>query len=177
MPTLKAIFNRLDTNRNGRISENEVKEAARQAGVESGMFGGLKVSKTAKAFVDAFDGNDADKDVSWSEFKGKAQSMLPENVAAAVQAGDTQLVTRSVQELMQQADASRNGKLSRNEIARTGERALAKKDVPMAGTIADIGAKMSVALLDEDGDKQISRKELENTALDAVKELATQTDS
>ena len=177
MPTLKKIFNRLDTNRNGRISEEEVKQVARKAGVDSGMFGGLKVSKTAKAFVDAFDGNDAGKDVSWAEFRGKAQSMLPDEVASAVQNGDTQMVTRSVQELMQEADASRNSKLSRREIANAGERALAKKEVPMAGTIADIGAKMSVALLDEDGDKQISRKELENTALDAVKELSRQGDS
>lgn len=172
MPTLKAIFNRLDSNRNGRISEDEVKEAARKAGVDVGMFGGMKVAKTAEAFIDAFDGSDADKEVSWAEFKGKAQSMLPDRVAAAVQQGDTQQVTRTVQQLMQEADASRDGKLNRGEIAKAGQDALDKKGVAMAGTIADVGAKMSIALLDENGDRQISRQELETTALDAVQELS-----
>lgn len=172
MPTLKAIFNRLDVNRNGRISADEVKEVARKAGVDSGLLGGMKVSKTAEAFIDKFDSNDADKEVSWSEFRGKAQAMLPDGIAEAVQQGDTQGVTRSVQELMQAADASRNGKLSRDEISTAGQNALERKDVPMASTIADIAAKLSIALLDEDGDRQLSRREFENTAHDAVRELA-----
>ena len=94
-PTLRGIFNRVDTNRDGSLERAEVKKFVEDAGVDSGLFGGKKVSGATDAFVDTFDG-DKNGNVSWQEFQAKGQSLIP---GAAKDATPAQVLSKELAEL------------------------------------------------------------------------------
>ena len=166
-PTLRGIFNRVDTNRDGSLERAEVKKFVEDAGVDSGLFGGKKVSGATDAFVDTFDG-DKNGNVSWQEFQAKGQSLIP---GAAKDATPAQ-VQEAADKLVSRADANGDATVSRDELKNLIEPELEKAGVGMAGTKAEIGAKLGVAMLDENRDGNISKAEVDSLAKDVSAQLA-----
>lgn len=166
-PTLKSIFGRVDTNKDNSLDRAEVKKFVEDAGVGSGFFAGKKVNGATDAFVDQFDG-DKDGKVGWDEFRSKGRSLIP----GAAQNATPAEVKAAAGGLVDRADGNKDGAVTVGELARTIEPELEARNVDMAGTKAEIGAKLGVRMLDHNGDGKISRAEVDSLADDVAKELA-----
>lgn len=166
-PTLKSIFNRVDANADGALDRAEVKKFVEDADVGTGLFAGKKVSGAVDSFTDQFDVN-KDGKVHWDEFASKGRGLIP----GAAQNATGAEITEAGRKLVERADANGDGALTRDEIKEAILPQLEANNVSMAGTKAEIGAKVVVHMLDENRDGKVGQAEVDSLAADIAAQLA-----
>jgi Ca2+-binding EF-hand superfamily protein len=169
--SIRQIFNRIDGNKDNKISKKELKKMAGDAGLDPGGF--LKVdeqSGIADAFLDKFD-SDKNKNVSWKEFQKNAIKMVPANAYGPDGKIDEKQVTDAVQKQFSDIDKCGDGKLSSAEIQDFTTKKLEQADVWFPETKAKLGTKVAVHLLDADKDGALNKDEVMTPVKDAVQQL------
>ncbi|MBI1944364.1 MAG: hypothetical protein HYS27_01640 [Deltaproteobacteria bacterium] len=164
--TLRQLFTRIAGTASA-ISTSRVESFLTDAGVGSGLFGGTKVSMAASKFMDKFDASSGT--LSWDAFCKKGMSLLPPGLAAKA---DAATVTAEVDKLFSQLDPRDRG-VTVDELSKHIEDELTRRGKSFAGTQAEIGAKVLLHALDENGDKRLQRSEVRGFALDVVAQVAS----
>ena len=167
--SLTNIFNRVDTNGDRAIGENEIEDVAKKAGISGGGFiGRAKMRAIKSSFMDNFDTNSDDR-VSLSEFKQNGKNLLPpvENSGVSLERGIQGFATETFDKM----DLNENSKLDRREIEDYVRGQLESADVSMAATKADVAARLAVELLDANKDNSVSRSEMQELVQDIIREL------
>lgn len=167
--SLASIFNRVDTNKDRAIDENEIENVAKNAGISGGGFIGRAKMKAIKSnFMDNFDTNQNGR-VSLSEFKQNGKNLLPpaENSGVSLEQGIRGFTTKTFDKI----DLNENSKLDRQEVEDYVRVQLNNADVSMAATKADVAARLAVELLDANKDNSVSRTEIQELVQDIINEL------
>ena len=164
--TLRQLFTRI-AGAAAAITTPKVETFLSDAGVGSGLFGGTKVSMAASKFMDKFDASSGT--LTWDCFCRKGLSLLPPGLAAKA---DAATVTAEVDKLFNQLDPSNRG-LTVGELSKHIEDELVRRGKSFAGTQAEIGAKVLLHALDENGDKRLQRAEVRGFALDVVTQVSS----
>ncbi|MCC7070738.1 MAG: hypothetical protein IT383_05410 [Deltaproteobacteria bacterium] len=163
--TLRQLFARIAGTASS-ISTARVESFLSDAGVGSGFLGGTKVSLAASKFMDKFDASSGT--LSWDSFCKKGMSLLPPGLAAKA---DAATVSAEVDKLYTQLDPNDRG-LSVAELSKHIEDELVRRGKSFAGTQAEIGAKVLLHALDDNGDHRLQRAEVRGFALDVVSQVA-----
>lgn len=166
--TLRSIFLRLDQNGDGKVSRAEVEAFARDAKIDSGLLGGLKLKGTVDAIMDAFDA-DRDAHISFDEFCAKASTLLPVGLELDPDSDDPDHVRDTVTAFTAMLDSKRTGGVDEDELTDHIAAKLRQAGDPTAKMKARVAAKMAVHTLDGDGDGKIDAEELGSFATDALK--------
>ncbi len=164
--TLRQLFTRI-AGAAAAITKPRVETFLSDACVGSGLFGGTKVTMAASKFMDKFDA--ATGTLSWDAFCKKGLSLLPPGIAAQA---DAKTVTAEVDKLFNQLDPKDQG-LSVAELSKHIEDELVRRGKSFAGTQAEIGAKVLLHALDDNGDHRLQRAEVRGFALDVVAQVAS----
>ena len=174
---LKNLFNKLDGNKDGQISEKELRKMAGDAGLKPGGF--LQVDEQggiAEAFLDKFDSPDnprkKDGKVSYDELKDNAIKMIPDGIRDANGQIDPKAINKKLDEQMKNIDKNKDGSLSNKEMVDYGTEKLKEADAYFPGTKAKLGTKVVNHLLDTDGDGLVNvEKEIKPLVNDAINQV------
>jgi Ca2+-binding EF-hand superfamily protein len=163
MPTLLNVFQRVAGAGGNVISRDKLTTFVEDAGVGSGLFGGLKVSKTVNKFFARFNAGDKEE-ISFDEFKQHGAKLLPGNLAAA-----SAQLKMTARQIFDRVDRSKDGRISPQEL----EEAIREQSEKMgkSGMVAEISYKLAVALLADPQTKSITREDFE-TLIDDVEKHA-----
>lgn len=166
LPTVRSVFNRVDTSGDNAISRDEVESFVRAAGVGSGFLGGSKVSAAVDGFMDKFAQGGQDT-VSYAQFAARAQALIP---GAARNATAAQ-IQANANKLFKDADANDDGDITEGELVDAVKKELDARGAFMAGTKAEVGAKLAMHMLDADGAGRVSKAQIMGLADDVVAQL------
>ena len=163
--TLDGLFKRI-AGGGTTITRPHVERFLEDAGVGDGWFGGTKVGLATDAFFDKFQAPAGR--LSWDAFMAQGRSLLPAGIAAKA---DPAAVEREIDKLYAALD--RSGRGISLETLTDHLTALAEaKGQMMAGTKAEVGAKILMHALDENGDRRLQKDELRSFALDVVRRVS-----
>ena len=169
-PTLDSVFARVDSNSDKAVTRDEIKSTARDAGLGRGLFGGIVVSRVADTFMDTFDA-DSSGGVKIDEFRAKGATLLPGvDAPTGPQNNPGQLVAEAMR-VFDKMDGNANNKLDETEIREFVKNRLEELDISRAETKADISAKLSLHLLDDDGNRHLDRDEVKTLASDIAEAI------
>lgn len=160
-PTIRSIFQRIDTRPDGALTRDEVKAMVEKAKVGGGIFGGIKVNQATDAFMENLDAN-KDGRIELGEVTAKLKDL----VGQMGQGQEPKPIPDTAAEWFDKADTSKDGKLTVSEVKAPIKKALEDAGQSMADLKAEIVAKIGVYLLDESGDGTASREEVQSLALD-----------
>lgn len=159
-PTMASIFNRIDTNQDHALSRAEVKDMVEKAKVGGGIFGGIKVSQATDAFMKMLD-TDQDGSVTDAEIQSQFQALM-----AKLPADGDKTIPERADEWFDKVDSSHDGRVTVDEAKAQLKVALEGQD--FADLKAEIGAKIAVYLLDENGNGTADRAEVQSLAEDVA---------
>lgn len=173
-PTVSSIFNRLDVRpQDGAVVRDEVKQMVKDAKVGGGLFGGTVQNMATDALMDQFDADKSGK-ITQDEMTKQLFGFLTQAATGNGPAPEPGKMTDKVLEWFDQVDANHNGKVSMGELKARVQEELEKAGQSFPGTKAEAAAKIGVYLLDEDGDGQASRAEVESLSRDVEAKGAPQ---
>ncbi len=160
--TVKQLFARISGRPDGTLTHSNVKQFAKDAGLESGWIVD-EPKLAAGAMMDKFGGDGA---VSWDRFRGQAMSMVPPGLLGKVDRNSLEAVLDAQ---WSKLDPKGTG-ASVDDISRFLEGELCARGQSFAGTKAVAGAKMLMHALDFDGDKRLQKSELKGFLQDVLQE-------
>jgi len=165
-PTVSSVFNRLDVRpRDGNVVRDEVKQMVKDAGVGGGIFGGTVINMATDAMMDQFDADKSGK-VTQEELGRQLYGFLKQAVVGDGPAPEPGKMAEKALEWFDQVDTNHDGKVSKEELKVRVQEELERAGQSFPGTKADAASKIGVYILDEDGDGQASRAEVESLARD-----------
>jgi hypothetical protein len=165
MPTLDGLFRKI-AGASGAITRPQVERFLEDAGVGDGWFGGTKVGLAADAFFDKFQTSSGN--LTWDAFMKRGHQLLPANLAAKA---DKATVEHEIDKLY--ATLDRDGRGITLDALTCHLTALAEaKGQMMAGTKAELGAKILMHALDDNGDRRLQKDELKGFALDVLRRVS-----
>ena len=167
--TFDRLFERMDRDKNGTVSQGEVKKHLKDAGVKAGPFG-MVHSKASEAFIDNLDKNKSEG-VSWNEFRGVAKDLMPADIKDAQGRIDPRLADAAFTEL----DANKDGSVSKDEL-KTATLNQLPESQSYRSRIAEVAAKLGMDALDTDRDGAIERPEFDE-AVQHASDLANMPDA
>src|SRR4051794_15101491 len=100
--TVRSIFNRMDSNRDGSVDRAEAKTFVEAAGVTS------HVDSAVGTFMDSFDPGRTGR-VSWDQFASRAGALIPGTAAGAD-------MRSAANDLLRKVDTNHDGAMDRQEI-------------------------------------------------------------
>tara|TARA_B100000683_G_scaffold221319_1_gene218515 strand:+ start:474 stop:1046 length:573 start_codon:yes stop_codon:yes gene_type:complete len=165
--SIKNIFRRIDTNNDKQLSDKEIYNMGKAAGLKKGFIVDER-AEVKDAFLDKFDTN-KDSKVSWDEFQKNSMKLIPADAYGADGKIDADKVTKGVNGAINDVDVNGDGKMSHKELYNSTKAKLAEAGESFTGTKAEIATKVAKHLLDANGDGAISRDEALKPAQDAVK--------
>ena len=151
--TLMTLFERMDANKDGGISRDEVKGHLTAIKVKAG-FMGMVHSKVADKMMDGLDKND-DGLVTWAEFQSIASELLPDSLFDDNGAMRMELI----QEHFAGFDRDQDGSVSLDEL-KDGIKELLPEGTSHASVIADVAAKFMDNTLESDEEKGLTEQEV-----------------
>jgi Ca2+-binding EF-hand superfamily protein len=173
-PTVSSVFTRLDVQpKDGAIVRDEVKQMVKDAKVGGGIFGGTVINMATDAMMDQFDADKSGR-VTQEELGRQLYGFLQKAVAGDGPAPEPGKMADKALEWFDEVDTNRDGKVSTGELKVRVQAELEKAGQSFPGTKADAAAKIGVYLIDEDGDGQASRAEVESLARDVEAKGAPQ---
>jgi Ca2+-binding EF-hand superfamily protein len=161
---IRALFARMDRNEDGGIDRKEVKKHLEDVGAPAGLFG-IYHSTASDKFVSKLDTNKDDK-VTWNEFQGTAQQMLPASMRNAAGNVDPTLADPAFTSV----DTNGDGGVSGKELEAAALAAL-PADASFRGVTAEIAAKLGLDALDTNQDGTVSAAEMKAAASEAAELL------
>lgn len=171
-PTVRSIFTKVDVQKaDGSLSRDEVEAMIRKAKVGGGLFGGIVLSMATDAFMDTLD-TDKSGAIAFDEIKTQLKTVFSQ-IGGSMDPNlpqDPAEIPAKVKEWFDLTDASKDGKLTVKEAQAQIQRILEEKDVDMAGTKAEVAAKIAVYLVDENADGFVSWDEVDSLTQDVIKE-------
>jgi hypothetical protein len=163
MTTLDVLFRRIAGSA-GAIGRPQVESFLKDAGVGDGLLGGAKVSLAADAFLDKF----GKKQLTWESFVAQGRALLPGELQKSA---DRATVEREIDKLFSALD--KDGRGISMDVLTAHLKALAEaKGQSMAGAKADVGAKILMHALDDNGDRRLQKDELKGFALDILRRVS-----
>ena len=154
---LPDLFARLDANHDKGIDRAEVIRHLKNVGIGGGFLGVIH-STAADKFIEKLDTN-GDKRVTWAEFQGVAQQVLPATIFDAEGNVRPELVDQVYAELDKNKDAG----VTLGEL-KTAAGKQVPADTTLRDTVIDIAAKLGLDALDTNRNGLIEKLELELAA-------------
>jgi Ca2+-binding EF-hand superfamily protein len=162
---LPDLFARIDANGDKGIDRAEVIRHLKNCGIGGGLLGIIH-STAADKFIEKLDTN-GDKRVTWAEFQGVAQQVLPATIFDEQGNVRPELVAQVYAEL----DKNQNGGVTLDEL-KAGAAKQVPADTTMRNTVIDIAGRLGLDALDTNRNGLIEKLELEAAAR-SVAELRT----
>lgn len=154
---LADLFQRMDANKDEGLDRDEIIAHLKHVKVKGGFLG-LVYGAVASKFIEDLD-TDRNERVSPAEFRAIAKKVLPESIFDE----DGRVKFDRLDETFATFDADRSGGATQPELYDATFQALGP-DAEHRKVMADVASKLGVDALDRDGDKEISRDELERAA-------------
>jgi Ca2+-binding EF-hand superfamily protein len=142
-----------------------VKKMVKDAGVGGGIFGGTVINMATDALMDQFDADKSGR-ITQDEMGKQLYGFLKKMVVGDGPAPEPGKLGEKALEWFDQVDTDHSGKVSVGELKVRIQDELEKAGQSFPETKADAAAKIGIYLLNEDGDGQASRAELESLARD-----------
>lgn len=161
---LRNVFNRLDTDKSSSISRDEMSAFAEKGGLGKGFGKMAKRALITRQGMSTFDKN-GDDSIGFDEFQKGVKDLIPEGASL-------EQSLKGIDELMAKHDLDKNDSLSPNEIYKGAKAKLTEEGESMVKDKAKIGTRLGITALDSDGDKQISKQELQDLAKSVFPEEA-----
>src|SRR4051812_35664375 len=152
-PTVRSVFDRIDTDKNAEVSRDEVETMIKDAKVGGGLFGGIVVSMAADKFMEALD-TDKNGTIVFDEVKAQLKGLFAQ--IGTPTGSDPNLpqdpaqIPGKVQEWFNLTDTSKDGALNLDEAQKKITEILNEKKVDMADKVGEVVAKIATYLGDED---------------------------
>jgi hypothetical protein len=162
--TVHQLFTRI-TGTERTLTRDNVKKFVTEAGVSSSFLFD-SAGAAADAVMEKLDPKKTGK-VSWDQFRGEALSLLPPGLLRTL---DAKHVGQEVEVQWARLDPHGLGEVKPSKVTALLTKELAAQKVSFAGMKAEVGAKILMHALDENGDKKLQKSELAGFVTDVLHE-------